>query len=376
MRGESIGLYGGCQVASGMRWILLLVLLPAASAETLFLQGDSGTGVIGEGPWLRDEPGSGSQTVTMSPALAGLGQGSDTIAWTWDQTWDMDMAFQGNLRLQLPIQSAGTGDLVVTIQDLSPEGEARDLASKRVSLRPADSGSSLTVEVPTAGAIATQGHTLRLHLLAIGTGQTLVEYNTAASRITFSTQASDLDGDGVPDSAERAAGTDPRDPADPGDGMHDTDQDGLSDRFEAMLGTDMRNGDTDADGVLDGIEFHAGTDPLDGADRPRDDDGDGLPDGWERRFFGDLTEAGSGDPDEDGLSNTLEAAYGTDPRAKDSDGDGVSDGDEVKAGRDPTMDPDAVAPAVRQGVELVAGLLLVAATGAVVWIGLARRHAL
>ncbi len=41
------------------------------------------------------------------------------------------------------------------------------------------------------------------------------------------------------------------------------------------------------------------------------------------------------DPDHDGLSNALEAFYGTDPRNPDTDGDGVSDGDEVQAGCNP-----------------------------------------
>ncbi len=41
------------------------------------------------------------------------------------------------------------------------------------------------------------------------------------------------------------------------------------------------------------------------------------------------------DTDHDGLSDSLEAFYGTDPNNRDSDGDGVSDGDEVEVGCNP-----------------------------------------
>lgn len=41
------------------------------------------------------------------------------------------------------------------------------------------------------------------------------------------------------------------------------------------------------------------------------------------------------DPDNDGLTNMLEAFYGTDPHNPDTDGDGVSDGDEVNSGYNP-----------------------------------------
>jgi hypothetical protein len=45
----------------------------------------------------------------------------------------------------------------------------------------------------------------------------------------------------------------------------DTDGDGLTDSEENLAGTDPLNPDTDGDGGLDGFEVAAGTDPLDSA---------------------------------------------------------------------------------------------------------------
>ena len=51
----------------------------------------------------------------------------------------------------------------------------------------------------------------------------------------------------------------------PGAGvLLDSDGDGLNDTDEALAGTDPLNPDTDSDGSLDGAEAEAGTDPLDG----------------------------------------------------------------------------------------------------------------
>jgi hypothetical protein len=44
-----------------------------------------------------------------------------------------------------------------------------------------------------------------------------------------------------------------------------------------------------------------------------DTDGDGLPDWWETSHFGNLAEAGGGDPDRDGFSNVDEFFSGTLP---------------------------------------------------------------
>jgi hypothetical protein len=61
--------------------------------------------------------------------------------------------------------------------------------------------------------------------------------------------------------------------------------------------------------------------------QPQDDeDNDGLPDGWEYAHFGDLSQDGNDDPDQDGLSNLEEFYNGTDPRQADTDNDGHASG--------------------------------------------------
>src|SRR3954468_4200177 len=79
-----------------------------------------------------------------------------------------------------------------------------------------------------------------------------------------------------------------------------------------------------------------------------DTDGDGIPDSWERFYGTDPNRADAGeDSDGDGLSNGAEFRLGTNPHARDSngdgrddgqndsDGDGLSDKFEERAGTDP-----------------------------------------
>ena len=56
-----------------------------------------------------------------------------------------------------------------------------------------------------------------------------------------------------------------------------------------------------------------------------DTDADGLADGWERKWFGDLSQTAEGDPDGDGLTNLRESRLAHDPGRNDSDGDGIVD---------------------------------------------------
>lgn len=71
-----------------------------------------------------------------------------------------------------------------------------------------------------------------------------------------------------------------------------------------------------------------------------DFDEDGLPDGFEIANFGDiLTTDGSGDADDDGLTDLEEMQQGTNPKLRDTDGDGYDDLSEIIAGFDP-LDSD------------------------------------
>ncbi len=117
----------------------------------------------------------------------------------------------------------------------------------------------------------------------------------------------------------------------------DTDGDGLTDRMEiTQYGTDFDNDDTDGDGMLDGWEVANGLDPLDDGDaefgeietsqNPNEDD---VTTGENNETFPDPDNGPMGDPDRDGLPNSQEAEYGTNPNLRDSDSDGLNDGWEV-----------------------------------------------
>ncbi|MBI4387452.1 MAG: InlB B-repeat-containing protein, partial [Candidatus Omnitrophica bacterium] len=60
-----------------------------------------------------------------------------------------------------------------------------------------------------------------------------------------------------------------------------------------------------------------------------DSDHDGMNDDWEMEHFGNLDQDGSGDFDNDQLTNLAEFREGTNPKNIDTDGDGFADGDEV-----------------------------------------------
>ncbi len=162
----------------------------------------------------------------------------------------------------------------------------------------------------------------------------------------------DTDGDGLSNGDEATAGTDPNNP--------DTDGDGYSDGYEVTHGSDPLNPcdpntmsascDLDGDGLTNGEEATAGTNP----NNP-DTDGDGVLDGEEVHGIDDPSTAyvptGTSDPldpcdplatslacdsDGDGVSNSDEAANGTNPNNPDTDGDGVTDGEEIHGVDDPS----------------------------------------
>lgn len=140
----------------------------------------------------------------------------------------------------------------------------------------------------------------------------------------------DLDGDGCLNVDEVTAGTDPSNP--------DTDGDGENDCAE--IGADPSNPtDTDGDGVIDALESTA-----------VDTDGDGVNDEADPANTDPCIpnpNAGPCDQDGDGLTNSEEAAEGTNPTNPDTDGDGINDGTEVTNGTDPLdlCDPPNALPA-------------------------------
>lgn len=143
----------------------------------------------------------------------------------------------------------------------------------------------------------------------------------------------------------------------------DTDGDGVSDIDDVFpfnktesLDTDNdkigNNADTDDDndGLSDAVELAQGTDPL-----LVDTDGDGVSD-FDDRFPLDRTESldtdndGTGnnadtDDDNDGLSDAEELAQGTDPLLADTDGDNISDGND----RNP-LNPNPIADSKSENV--------------------------
>ena len=132
----------------------------------------------------------------------------------------------------------------------------------------------------------------------------------------------DTDGDRVADSEDAF----PHDAA----ASIDSDGDGHPDDWnEGMSAADSVSAlqldlDDDNDGILDVDDPFPLVSDL-------DIDNDGLRDGWEQFHFGDITTTdGNGDQDGDGLTDSEEMGYGTDPLNSDSDGDGDSDFNEIR----------------------------------------------
>lgn len=129
----------------------------------------------------------------------------------------------------------------------------------------------------------------------------------------------------------------------------DTDGDGLPDAWEKQYAADLtsfsRTGDFDGDGLSDFEEFTRDTNPT-----KADTDGDGLSDKVETATgtYVSATNTGTNpkvaDTDGDGLSDSAEVTgtTTTNPNKADSDGDGFSDSAELQAGTDPNNSGDNV----------------------------------
>jgi len=160
--------------------------------------------------------------------------------------------------------------------------------------------------------------------------------------------ATDADGDGMPDTFEKAH-TNPSSPTalKPDDDLeHNGAGDGLSNIKEYLYGTDPHNPDSDKDGLEDGPEVKGAesrppTDPT-----MADTDGDGLSDQAETNTgtWAGTSDTGTNptviDSDGDGLTDTVETCTGkfvdadntgTNPTQRNTDGDNAEDWYEVAA---------------------------------------------
>ena len=164
-------------------------------------------------------------------------------------------------------------------------------------------------------------------------------------------ESADTDGDGLFDALEVTLNWDPL-VENSGDQSADGDfdGDGLSNVTEVNLGTALNAADSDGDGVSDGQETLQGSNPLDQhSSTPQiDTDNDGLYDvhedlyGWDKGVPNSPVGGGSGDADNDGLTNQYELEVGTDPTVADTDSDGINDVFELTYHWDPV---DASSPA-------------------------------
>ena len=113
----------------------------------------------------------------------------------------------------------------------------------------------------------------------------------------------------------------------------DTDGDGLPDTLEeTQYGTDPTSADTDKDGMSDGWEVEHGLNPLDSGNSEDIETEQSSPDTDpaesvenETESWPDPNQGPHGDPDNDGLTNEQEAELGTDPQRSDTDKDGLND---------------------------------------------------
>lgn len=181
------------------------------------------------------------------------------------------------VRLETDAALRGPAEVAVRLLAIGPTGT--HLLSESVEAAPAleASGRDATFLLDTDGRILPAGATLALEVAYQGVDIAEARLVVAAGSMTgLRLRVLDSDGDGIGDTVEEEAGTDPHDPADPG--QEDTDGDGLPDGLEDELGTDPADPDTDGDGYGDGTEWNGGSDPTDPDSVPADTDADGVAD--------------------------------------------------------------------------------------------------
>ena len=112
----------------------------------------------------------------------------------------------------------------------------------------------------------------------------------------------------------------------------------VTERLTVLVGGELLNNaedisdfekDTDGDGLSDVVEELNGSNPFDKNDEPAYDDG--LPAVWKKAYGVKKIEETYGvqDSDGDGVTDKIEAEYGTNPTSRDTDGDGISDSEEI-----------------------------------------------
>ncbi len=323
--------------------------------------------------------------VFLLPGVSVLGvvDQPDRQSWYSTKAWDKDREITDDATIQLYFAAHAQTLAIFEVQllDVEPTGDSHVVARDTQQFITALTGTPIDFHLTLTGVVVEQGHFLRVQVIAqTANAAVVLQYggSSPSGLHGLKTRWLDSDGDGVADSDEVAAGTNPLAAEPHTDRAPDTDGDGLSDTLEASIGTSPTKIDTDGDGFGDGVEYYAGSDPLDANSKPTDVNGNGLPDSFETTYFRNITiQQGTpgvdpnGDPDGDGCSNLCEAAHGTDPNNPDTDGDGVSDGVEIAAGTNPLLSssrrPDAPIP------EPVAGAALFGTAGVLSLVGLFRR---
>ncbi|MEA3202393.1 MAG: large repetitive protein [Thermoplasmata archaeon] len=287
-----------------------------------------------------------SNFVAPNIHLLGLVDTPSTDAWTTGAPWDRDTevvdATQAVLYFSANVQALTV--FQVRLLDVAPDRQQHLVAQDDQQFVTALNPVPVTFDLHAQGVVLLKGHTLKLEVFA-QTANVLVVLSyggaTPSGVHDLRVRWLDTDGDGVADSDEVLSGSNPLDPSDQRLSGKDTDGDGLADIFETSIHTDPNVVDTDHDGFGDGIEVHAGSNPLSKPSVPYDKDGNQLPDVFEARYFNRTTinQAGGidprGDPDGDHCDNLCEAAHGTDPTNRDTDEDGTWDFDEIAAGTNP-----------------------------------------